>query len=241
MSLIRRYINNVIKNVSNNLRVATSKIISALIEAGRTISYIETVSNKADTLHRHIKENSELDLKRAFEFNTRKALSRMGLGRVVLAIDTTQELYYGKNGKLNVRQIERGKGADEAFTYVILSIVEPKPWHLMALPYREYVLWILSTPVQFYIGWAFYQGTWAALKNKSANMDSLIAIGTSAAYFYSLYVILFAVDGHQYFEISAVLITFVLLGKYLESRAKSRTSEAISKLLKIGAKTAEEF
>jgi len=137
MSLIRRYINNVIKNVSNNLRVATSKIISALIEAGRTISYIETVSNKADTLHRHIKENSELDLKRAFEFNTRKALSRMGLGRVVLAIDTTQELYYGKNGKLNVRQIERGKGADEAFTYVILSIVEPKPLPLMALPYRQ--------------------------------------------------------------------------------------------------------
>ncbi|MDO8655695.1 MAG: heavy metal translocating P-type ATPase [Nanoarchaeota archaeon] len=109
---------------------------------------------------------------------------------------------------------------------------------VMDFPLKVYLLWALSTPVQFYIGWPFYKGTWIALKNKSANMDSLIAIGTSAAYFYSLYVILFAVDGHQYFEISAVLITFVLLGKYLESRAKNRTSEAISKLLKMGAKTA---
>ena len=109
---------------------------------------------------------------------------------------------------------------------------------LMDLPFRDSLLWILSTPVQFYIGWPFYKGTWIALKNKSANMDSLIAIGTSAAYFYSLYVIILFPEGHQYFEISAVLITLVLLGKYLESRAKSRTSEAISKLLKIGAKTA---
>ena len=109
---------------------------------------------------------------------------------------------------------------------------------LMDLPFRDYILWALSTPVQFYFGWPFYQGTWSSLKNKSANMDSLIAIGTSAAYFYSVYVILFVAEGHQYFEISAVLITLVLLGKYLEARAKSRTSEAISKLLKIGAKTA---
>ena len=126
---------------------------------------------------------------------------------------------------------------------VIISVILATPaliisMFVMDFPLKVYILWALSTPVQFYIGWPFYKGTWIALKNKSANMDSLIAIGTSAAYFYSLYVILFAVDGHQYFEISAVLITFVLLGKYLESRAKSRTSEAISKLLKIGAKTA---
>ena len=109
---------------------------------------------------------------------------------------------------------------------------------LMDLPFRDQLLWALSTPVQFYIGWPFYKGTWIALKNKSANMDSLIAIGTSAAYFYSVYAILFVAQGHQYFEISAVLITLVLLGKYLESRAKSRTSDAIAKLLKMGAKTA---
>lgn len=134
---IQKWIKSILKAVSNGFRVATSKITAALIEAGRTISYVETVSNKADTLHRHLREISEIDLKRAFEFNTRKALGRMGLGKVTLAIDTTQELYYGKNGKLNVRQIERGKGTDEAFTYVVLSVVEPKPLPLMALPYRQ--------------------------------------------------------------------------------------------------------
>ena len=126
-----------LKNITSNLRVATSKIISALIEAGRTISYVETVSNKADTLHRHLRNLNENDLKRAFEFNTRKALLRMGLGRVVLALDTTQELYYGKNGKLNVRQVKHEKGTTEAFTYLVLSIVEPKPLPLMALSYKQ--------------------------------------------------------------------------------------------------------
>src|SRR3989338_3866302 len=113
MSLIEKWTKSVLKSVSNSCIVATHKIISALVEAGRTISYVETVSNKADTLHRHLKNVNKLDLKKSFELNTRKALYRMGLGKVVLAVDTTQELYYGKNGKLNVRQIERGKGTDE--------------------------------------------------------------------------------------------------------------------------------
>ena len=96
---LKKYIKSIIKNVSNGLRVATHKIVAALIEAARTISYVETVSDKADTLHRHIKQTDERTLKRAFEFNTRKAIGRMGLGRATLAIDTTHELYYGKNGK----------------------------------------------------------------------------------------------------------------------------------------------
>lgn len=68
MSLIKKWMKSILKAVSNSFRVATSKIISALVEAGRTISYVETVSNKADTLHRHLKEISEIDLKKAFEF-----------------------------------------------------------------------------------------------------------------------------------------------------------------------------
>ncbi len=107
-----------------------------------------------------------------------------------------------------------------------------------SLPYSSYILWVLSTPVQFYIGFPFYRGTWAALKNKSANMDSLIAIGTSAAYFFSVYSVLFIEEGGEYFEISAILIALVLLGKYLEAVAKGRTSQAIAKLAKMGAKTA---
>ncbi|MFH0701124.1 MAG: heavy metal translocating P-type ATPase [Candidatus Woesearchaeota archaeon] len=109
---------------------------------------------------------------------------------------------------------------------------------LMDLPFREYVVWILATPVQFYIGATFYKGAWAALKNKTSNMDTLIALGTSAAYFYSVYVVLFVPKGEQYFEAAAVLISLVVLGKYLEAVAKGKTSEAITKLMKLGAKTA---
>ncbi len=106
------------------------------------------------------------------------------------------------------------------------------------IPFQNYILWILATPIQFYIGATFYKGAWGALKNKTANMDTLIALGTSAAYFYSVYIVLFTHEMHQYFETSAVLITLVLLGKYLEAVAKGKTSQAISKLMKIGAKTA---
>jgi len=103
---------------------------------------------------------------------------------------------------------------------------------------RDFIIWGLATPVQFYIGSSFYKGAWAALKNKSANMDTLIALGTSAAYFYSAIAVLFLPEGEQYFEAAAVLITLVVLGKYLEAVAKGKTSEAISKLMKLGAKTA---
>ncbi|RME54842.1 copper-translocating P-type ATPase [Candidatus Woesearchaeota archaeon] len=106
------------------------------------------------------------------------------------------------------------------------------------LPFQDYLMWLLATPVQFYIGKQFYQGAWAALKNKTANMDTLIALGTSAAYFFSVYVILFNPSEHQYFEASAVLITLVVFGKYLEAIAKNKTSQAISKLMKLGAKYA---
>jgi len=106
------------------------------------------------------------------------------------------------------------------------------------IPFQNYIMWILATPIQFYIGKQFYVGAWIALKNKTSNMDTLIALGTSAAYFYSVYVVLFDSTGHQYFETSSVLITLVLVGKYLEAVAKGKTSDAISKLMKIGAKTA---
>lgn len=106
------------------------------------------------------------------------------------------------------------------------------------LPYAQYVLLLLATPVQFYVGWPFYKGTWLSLKNGTANMDSLIAIGTLAAYLYSVYLVFVAGAMEQYFEISAVLITLVILGKYLEARARSRTSEAIRKLMQVQPKTA---
>ncbi|SDX61579.1 Cu+-exporting ATPase [Paenibacillus sp. PDC88] len=105
---------------------------------------------------------------------------------------------------------------------------------------------ILATPVQFYIGWHFYVGAYKALRNGSANMDVLISLGTSAAYFYSLYLTmdwyLNGSDMHHgpslYFETSAVLITLVVMGKLFEAQAKGRTSEAIKSLMGLQAKTA---
>ena len=108
----------------------------------------------------------------------------------------------------------------------------------LELPFAEITLFILATPVQFFVGWDFYKGTWIALKNKSANMDSLIAIGTTAAYVFSVYTIFFNPEQGQYFEVSAVLITLVILGKLLESVAKGRTSEAIKRLMGLAPKIA---
>ena len=110
-------------------------------------------------------------------------------------------------------------------------------WLKIDIPYEGYILWALATPVQFIVGAQFYKGMWAALKNKSANMDTLIAIGTSAAYFYSVYAVLTHQMG-QYFEASAVLITLVVMGKLLEAVAKGKTSEAIQKLMGLSPKIA---
>jgi Cu+-exporting ATPase len=96
---------------------------------------------------------------------------------------------------------------------------------------------LLATPVQFIMGWQFYRGSYHALRNGAANMDVLVALGTSAAYFYSIYLAWFAPDYHPheglYFETSAVLITLILLGKWFEARAKGRSSSAIQKLLQL--------
>ena len=101
----------------------------------------------------------------------------------------------------------------------------------------------LATPVQFIIGWQFYVGAYKALRNGSANMDVLVALGTSAAYFYSLYEAIKSIGhtGHHpalYFETSAILITLILLGKLFEAKAKGRSSDAIKKLIGLQPKTA---
>ncbi|GLT82201.1 hypothetical protein SLE2022_006060 [Rubroshorea leprosula] len=103
--------------------------------------------------------------------------------------------------------------------------------------------WILCTPVQFVIGRRFYVGSYHALRRRSANMDVLVAMGTNAAYFYSVYVATKALtsdtfEGQDFFETSAMLISFILLGKYLEVVAKGRTSDALAKLTDLAPETA---
>lgn len=109
--------------------------------------------------------------------------------------------------------------------------------HTDLLP--RWLQWLLATPVQFWIGRRFYIGAWHALRGGGANMDVLIALGTSMAYFFSAVVTFSALDQHVYFEASAAIITLVLLGKLLEARAKNKTSAAIEELIKLQPKTAQ--
>lgn len=102
----------------------------------------------------------------------------------------------------------------------------------------NWLLLALAIPVQFYVGGQYYVGAYKALRNGSANMDVLIVLGSSAAFLYSLPITFGWMSGHVYYETAAVIITLIRLGKYLEARAKGRTSEAIKKLMSMRAKTA---
>ncbi|MDR7001329.1 heavy metal translocating P-type ATPase [Neobacillus niacini] len=118
-------------------------------------------------------------------------------------------------------------------SFIYLPDMFMNPWLQLAL----------ATPVQFIIGKQFYVGAYKALRNKSANMDVLVALGTSAAYFYSLYETIKSIGTHThmvelYYETSSILITLILLGKLFEAKAKGRSSEAIKKLMGLQAKTA---
>ena len=110
---------------------------------------------------------------------------------------------------------------------------------------KPYLLWALATPVQFWAGLRFYRGAWGALRHRTADMNTLIAVGTSAAYFYSVVAILFpslfVAAGREpalYFDTAALIIGLILLGRFLEARARGQTSEAIKKLIGLQPKTA---
>lgn len=124
-------------------------------------------------------------------------------------------------------------GHFEFTSFIYVPDMFMNPWVQLAL----------AAPVQFFIGKQFYIGAYKALRNKSANMDVLVALGTSAAFFYSLYQSLLSIGSNGrmvelYYETSAILITLIILGKLFEARAKGRSSEAIKKLMGLQAKTA---
>ncbi|MCB0192094.1 MAG: heavy metal translocating P-type ATPase [Anaerolineae bacterium] len=102
----------------------------------------------------------------------------------------------------------------------------------------NYLFWLLATPVQFYTGWDFYTGAYKSLRNKSANMDVLVALGSSVAYGYSAITTLGIMPGYVFFETAAAIVTLIKVGKLLEVRAKGKTSEAIKALMGLQAKTA---
>lgn len=113
------------------------------------------------------------------------------------------------------------------------------------IPYANYIMWILATPVLFIFGAPFFKGAWKQLKHKTSNMDTLVALSTGIAYLFSMFNTLFpevwtsrGMEPHVYFEVSAVVVAFVLLGRYLENRAKNKASDAIKELIGIQPKTA---
>ncbi len=125
---------------------------------------------------------------------------------------------------------------------MMLGVNIPHFPHIFHDPWLQ---WLLATPVQFWCGGEFYRGAWKSVKTRSATMDTLVALGTSAAYFYSVAITLApqwltnqGLEAHVYFEAAAVVITLILLGRTLEQRARRETSEAIRKLMGLQPQTA---
>ena len=123
-------------------------------------------------------------------------------------------------------------------SFPVFLIAMPFELFGVELPNKNLIMFLLATPVQFIAGYRFYKSAFLALKAKTANMDTLIALGTSAAYFYSVFILFTNSNSHVYFETSSLLITFVILGKMLEAITKGKASEAIKKLMALQPKTA---
>jgi Cu+-exporting ATPase len=141
------------------------------------------------------------------------------------------------------REIRHLRGLFVISAVLSFPLLAAMVFHLIGSPieilHNPWVQMLLATPVQFVVGYRFYKGAYHALKGGGANMDVLVSIGTTAAYLYSVYNGFFAGDSmNLYFEASAIVITLIMLGKYLEAVAKGKTSEAIKKLMGIRAKTA---
>ncbi|MED4204377.1 heavy metal translocating P-type ATPase [Neobacillus mesonae] len=211
---------------------------------------IEKGLNKLDGI---VKANVNLALEKAtVEFNG-SALSVNDIIKKVENLGYGAQIKKDTKEAVDHRQKEIEKQTRKFIFSAILSF--PLLWAMVSHFSFTSFIWVpdifmnpwfqllLATPVQFIVGGQFYIGAYKALKNKSANMDVLVALGTSAAYFYSLYLSIMSLSGGShtvelYYETSAVLITLIILGKLFEAKAKGRSSEAIKKLMGLQAKTA---
>ena len=171
-------------------------------------------------------------------------------------VETIERIGYGAKVKGDRAEKESAKSKEIKNMQIklIISVIISFPLlvtmldHLFGIPVPSILMnpWFqfaLATPIQFIIGWQFYTGAYRSLRSKSANMDVLVAMGTSAAYFYSIYegiksITITGYEPHLYFETSAILITLILFGKYLEANAKGRTKQALSALVKLQAREA---
>lgn len=152
----------------------------------------------------------------------------------------------------DAEELARTKELKSQQRYFLVGLIFTLPLFILSMSrdfsmlgpwaHEAWVNWLffaLATPVQFYTGWGFYTGAFKSVRAGSANMDVLVALGSSTAYFYSLAVLLFPGLGiHVYFETSALIITLIKLGKLLEAGAKGKASSAIRKLMDLAPKTA---
>jgi len=194
------------------------------------------------------------DVKAAVNFATEKAHVEYPAGSITPAdlIATIRKAGYDAQvpvaGGDAARKAERVAAYQRDLRLFTISAVLTLPFFalmLYMLTGAHHAAWLppmaqllIATPVQFWIGSRFYVGAFHALRGGGANMDVLIALGTSVAYFYSAAVVLLGLDGHLYFEAAVSIITLVFLGKLLESRARARASSAIEELIRLQPKTA---
>ncbi|MCK9204585.1 MAG: heavy metal translocating P-type ATPase, partial [Bacteroidales bacterium] len=141
--------------------------------------------------------------------------------------------------KSELRKQKRLLNIGLIFTIPLVVYSMARDFMLVSFPYDQYVMLLDATVVQFVVGWQFYLGAYKSLRARSANMDVLIMMGSSVAYFSGLFVVIGMIHSpHVYFETGAAIITLIRLGKYLETRAKGKTSEALKALMSLRAVTA---
>ena len=214
-------------NCVNTVERALNKV-TGIVEAGvnfatekATIRYIPGAVTRADMI---------------------AAVERAGYGVVVA--DSEEELVDAEKlaRDREIRDQTRKLWVGVIFTVPLLILSMARDFGLLGewahANWVNYLFWILATPVQFYTGWDYYTGAYKSLRNKSANMDVLIAMGSSIAYLYSATVTMGLMPGYVYFETAAAIVTLIKVGKLIEVRAKGKTSEAIKALIGLQAKTA---
>ena len=246
-----------IKDLTDKIHDAGYGVVTATVEIPLTGM---TCANCAMTIERTLSKKVPGVVKAAVNFATERARveyipTLTNIDDMIAAIEKAgygairpDELIEGEDTELAARKAEIQNQTRKFLTGLIFTVPlfflsMGRDFGLLGIwAHAVWVNWLffaLATPVQFYTGWDFYTGGWKSLKNGSANMDVLVAMGSSVAYFYSLGVLCYSSLGvHVYFETSAVIITLIKLGKMLEARTKGRTGGAIRKLIALRPKTA---
>ena len=246
-----------IKDLTNKIHDAGYGVVTTTVEIPLTGM---TCANCAMTIERTLSKKVPGVVKAAVNFATERARveyipTLTTIDDMIAAIEKTgygairpDELIDGEDTELAARKAEIQSQTRKFLTGLIFTIPlfflsMGRDFGLIGIwAHAVWVNWLffaLATPVQFYTGWDFYIGGWKSIKNASANMDVLVAMGSSVAYFYSLAVLCYSPLGvHVYFETSAVIITLIKLGKMLEARTKGRTGGAIRKLMGLRPKIA---